>query len=981
MSRKLSRKAILLFVIEIISLIVMGVFLTAMQSRLSLNDYQADISCGLGQLETLLSEADQERQDTIATDDAIYQAKVESIRFLAENDKSYRVSNSKMQEYADLLQVDNVLILDKEGNQLAKAQDTEVDFTRARFNQLRTVFETGEPAEPIEIQTDNIWERYYSAKIDAETMAVVENQPEELYQLLDGTVPQGSVLSNVSVGTTGYMIAVSGKSYEIEYHPDEEMIGKDALTCGISVDKLEDGNFSWMTIVITYGIFVMHDHEKSLEDKRDYKEFKRFCYDKVVGRKAAVLSFVGIICILVISFYMQTLFALSSQSISNNQHLDDVEKTMARFEQRVEELTEQYNTWYLNKCQIATYILENNRELIEDEEKIGELSDILQVKYIYVFDHTGTIVATNSTYNNFQVSQDPEDQSYEFNKLLLGGDYLIQEAQPDEASGDFYQYIGVSMHDEEGDVDGFVQIAIKPEKLEQILQNMQLSNVLDGIQVGRGGFAFAINKEDGTFAYYPDDKLVGRQASDYGIEEDQIKAGYSDYLKIQSERYYCGSIENGDYYVYIAVPEENIMTQRVPLTLATGLFSLVCMIIIFLALTFGRSHVWVEVVDGSEPLEQTTGLDKRMIDVPLPDGRVKKTESAESRWTFLTMKWGEKTAEQQIASVVKGLFGTLSILICIGVLFKDKFFGSDSLFTYIIDGGWEKGINVFAITACILVIGVVTTATTLIKKLLKLLAITFGARGETICRMISSFIKYLSVIAMLYYCFALFGVDTATLLASAGILSIAISLGAKDMVGDILAGLFIIFEGEFRVGDVVNIGGWIGTVLEIGIRTTKIEDGAKNIKIIRNSNVSDVINMTKHTSFASCDMGIEYGESLERVENIFEKEFPNIKERFPAILDGPFYKGVVALADNSVNVRIVAQCREQDRVQLERDLNREMKLIFDKYDINIPFPQVVINQPIEFKKATEWEKRRAEKFTDEQKIASKDIGNEDERER
>ena len=322
MSRKLSRKAILLFVIEIISLIVMGVFLTAMQSRLSLNDYQADISSGLGQLETLLSEADQERQDTIATDDAIYQAKVESIRFLAENDKSYRVSNSKMQEYADLLQVDNVLILDKEGNQLAKAQDTEVDFTRARFNQLRTVFETGEPAEPIEIQTDNIWERYYSAKIDAETMAV--------------------------------------------------------------------------------------------------------------------LSFVGIICILVISFYMQTLFALSSQSISNNQHLDDVEKTMARFEQRVDELTEQYNTWYLNKCQIATYILENNRELIEDEEKIGELSDILQVKYIYVFDHTGTIVATNSTYNNFQVSQDPEDQSYEFNKLLLGGDYLIQEAQPDEASGDFY---------------------------------------------------------------------------------------------------------------------------------------------------------------------------------------------------------------------------------------------------------------------------------------------------------------------------------------------------------------------------------------------------------------------------------------------------------------------------------------------------------------------------------------------------------------
>lgn len=234
---------------------------------------------------------------------------------------------------------------------------------------------------------------------------------------------------------------------------------------------------------------------------------------------------------------------------------------------------------------------------------------------------------------------------------------------------------------------------------------------------------------------------------------------------------------------------------------------------------------------------------------------------------------------------------------------------------------------------------------------------------------------------MLYYCFALFGVDTATLLASAGILSIAISLGAKDMVGDILAGLFIIFEGEFRVGDIVMIGDWRGTVLEIGVRTTKIEDGSKNIKIIRNSNVTDVINMTKRSSYAFCDVGIEYGESLERVENILEKEFPTIRRHLPAITDGPFYKGVVSLGDNSVNVRILVQCEEADRIQLERDLNREMKLIFDKYDINIPFPQVVINQPVEFQKATEYEKFKARKFNEAQKQAAKDLGNEEEEDR
>ena len=109
-------------------------------------------------------------------------------------------------------------------------------------------------------------------------------------------------------------------------------------------------------------------------------------------------------------------------------------------------------------------------------------------------------------------------------------------------------------------------------------------------------------------------------------------------------------------------------------------------------------------------------------------------------------------------------------------------------------------------------------------------------------------------------------------------------------------------------------------------------------------------------------MDIEYGESLERVENILESEFPDIRRRLPAILDGPFYKGVVALNDNSVTLRIVVQCAETARGQLERDLRREMKLIFDEYEINIQYPQVVVHQPIVYKKATLAEQLRADRF-------------------
>ena len=93
---------------------------------------------------------------------------------------------------------------------------------------------------------------------------------------------------------------------------------------------------------------------------------------------------------------------------------------------------------------------------------------------------------------------------------------------------------------------------------------------------------------------------------------------------------------------------------------------------------------------------------------------------------------------------------------------------------------------------------------------------------------------------------------------------LVIGLGAQSLVADILAGMFIIFEGEFQVGDIVTVGDWRGTVVEIGIRTTKIQDGGQNIKIISNKDVCGVINMTRDYSYAWVDLGIEYGESLER---------------------------------------------------------------------------------------------------------------------
>ena len=330
--------------------------------------------------------------------------------------------------------------------------------------------------------------------------------------------------------------------------------------------------------------------------------------------------------------------------------------------------------------------------------------------------------------------------------------------------------------------------------------------------------------------------------------------------------------------------------------------------------------------------------------------------------------------------VLKILLSALATVICAVILMRDKVFDSSSIFVYVLDGKWARGVNIFAFTSSIMIICVTSVVTMVVQQILQILSKALDAKGETVCRLLHNLLKYLSVLLMLYYCLALFGIDTKTLLASAGILTLVIGLGAQRLVSDILAGLFIIFEGEFQVGDIVTIGDYRGKVVEIGVRTTKIEDGSKNIKIISNSDVCGVVNMTREYSYAWVDVGIEYGESLERVENILEKEFPNIRAHLPNIIDGPFYKGVISLGDNSVNIRVMVLCSEADRIQMERDLNREMKLIFDKYDINIPFPQIVLNQPIEFLKATEEEQMQAQRFHDAQRVMAGNLIEDDEEE-
>ncbi len=217
-------------------------------------------------------------------------------------------------------------------------------------------------------------------------------------------------------------------------------------------------------------------------------------------------------------------------------------------------------------------------------------------------------------------------------------------------------------------------------------------------------------------------------------------------------------------------------------------------------------------------------------------------------------------------------------------------------------------------------------------------------RGVTISVLVTSLVKYASVVVALFMILSAWGVATTTLLAGAGILGLALSFGAQSLIEDIISGFFIIFEKQFQVGDVIEVASFRGVVTEIGIRTTQIEDLNGDIKIMNNSDIRGAINTSSHLSPAICDIAIGYAEDLKRVEKVITEHLAEIKKDIPEIVDGPHYRGVQQLADSGVVLRIIARCHEAKKYQVIRDLNRAMKLLFDANKISVPFPQVVVHQ-------------------------------------
>lgn len=197
------------------------------------------------------------------------------------------------------------------------------------------------------------------------------------------------------------------------------------------------------------------------------------------------------------------------------------------------------------------------------------------------------------------------------------------------------------------------------------------------------------------------------------------------------------------------------------------------------------------------------------------------------------------------------------------------------------------------------------------------------------------------VVVALFMILRAIGLDIAPLLAGAGVIGLAVSFGAQSLVKDIISGLFILFENQFGMGDVVRIKDVSGRVEKMTLRIVVMRDVHGVVHIVPNGEITQVSNLTRAFSRAVLEIGVAYKEDVDRVIEVLRgigRELEEDPDWKPLLVEPVEVPGIESFGDSAVNIRVMATTVPLKQWDVARELRLRIKRRFDAEGIEIPFP-------------------------------------------
>jgi len=223
--------------------------------------------------------------------------------------------------------------------------------------------------------------------------------------------------------------------------------------------------------------------------------------------------------------------------------------------------------------------------------------------------------------------------------------------------------------------------------------------------------------------------------------------------------------------------------------------------------------------------------------------------------------------------------------------------------------------------------------------------VEFQKRTDTLSEILRYIMSIAIVIISIIMILGELGIEIGPILATAGILGLAVGFGAQHLVQDVISGFFILIEDQIRVGDVVQISGKAGLVEKVNLRMIILRDFAGNVHYVRNGQIDVVTNMTKEYSRYVFEIGVAYREDVDEVIEVLkevDEELRNDPEYQEDILDPIEIQGLDRFEDSAIIIKARTKTKPIKQWRVGRAFNRLIKKKFDERNIEIPFPHVTL---------------------------------------
>lgn len=209
-------------------------------------------------------------------------------------------------------------------------------------------------------------------------------------------------------------------------------------------------------------------------------------------------------------------------------------------------------------------------------------------------------------------------------------------------------------------------------------------------------------------------------------------------------------------------------------------------------------------------------------------------------------------------------------------------------------------------------------------------------RARTFSHLLQSILRYGIYFITIMQLLREFNIDTTSIIAGAGIIGLAIGVGAQSLIKDFVTGFFMILEDQYSVGDYIVLGDMAGTVEDIGFRVTKLRDANGVLHIIPHGVISRVSNYNRGHMVATVNVPIAYQADIDKVLALLDEACVEIGKTMPEVLEGPSIVGVVDFQPGEIVARLSAKTVPLQQVKVETALRYKIKLLFDNAGIPVP---------------------------------------------